>query len=110
MDRTIDNLSKTKITGNDQVNQLQDDTNNLIGNQFGEKGFLAPVGNLASKEGISRAERGGKDGNGSYGGPLAGVTDPIVQVGQNAGSNLSSGVRSVGNSVGGWFGGGSERK
>ncbi|KAL4868089.1 hypothetical protein BDV12DRAFT_170335 [Aspergillus spectabilis] len=105
-----DNLSKTKITGNDQVNQLQDDTNNLIGNQLGENGFLAPVGNLASKEGINRAERGGKDENVSHVGPLGGVTDPIVQWGQNAGSSVSSGVQSVGKSVGGVFGGGSERK
>ncbi|KAL5343180.1 hypothetical protein BJX70DRAFT_394185 [Aspergillus crustosus] len=105
-----DNFSKTKITGNEQIDQLQDDTNNLVSNQFGEKGFLAPVGNLASKEGINRAERGGKDDNGSYGGPLGGVTDPLVQGGKSVGSGLSSGAQGVGNSVGGLFGGGSEKK
>ncbi|KAL4887324.1 hypothetical protein BJY04DRAFT_175628 [Aspergillus karnatakaensis] len=105
-----DNLSKTKVTGIPQVDQIQDDTNNLIGNQFGEKGVFAPVGNFASKEGINRAERGGKDENGSYGGPLGGVTDPIVQGGKSAGSGISSGVQSVGSSVGGVFGGGSEQK
>ncbi|KAL6237270.1 hypothetical protein BDW75DRAFT_89703 [Aspergillus navahoensis] len=101
-----DNLSKTKITGNEQLNQLQDDANNLVGNQLGENGLLAPVGNVVSKEGINRAERGGKDENGSYGGPLAGVTDPVVQGGKSVGSSMADGVRGVGNSIGGVLGGG----
>ncbi|KAL4998701.1 hypothetical protein BDV10DRAFT_185084 [Aspergillus recurvatus] len=101
-----DNLSKTKITSNEQLNQLQDDTNNLVGNQIGEKGLLAPVGNLVSKEGINRAERGGKDENGSYGGPLGGVTDPVVERGKSVGSSVADGVRSAGNSIGVVLGGG----
>ncbi|KAL4802126.1 hypothetical protein BDV18DRAFT_147555 [Aspergillus unguis] len=106
---TKDTLSKTKVTGSDQINQLQDDTNNLIGNQFGEKGLLAPVGNLASKEGVNRAERGGKDDDGSYGGALGGVTDPIIKGGKNAGESVSSGVQSVGSSIGGVFSGGNKQ-
>ncbi|KAL2800685.1 hypothetical protein BJX66DRAFT_321622 [Aspergillus keveii] len=105
---TKDTLSKTKVTGIDKVDQLQDDVNNLVGNQVGERGFLAPVGNLASKEGVNRAERGGKDENGSYGGPLGGVTDPIVNGGKNVGQGIGSGAQSVGNSVGSLFGGGSK--
>ncbi|KAL4973973.1 hypothetical protein BDW66DRAFT_140849 [Aspergillus desertorum] len=100
-----DNLSKTKITGNEQLNQLQDDANNLVGNQLGEKGMLAPVGNLVSKEGINRAERGGRDENGSYGGPLGGVTDPIVQGGKSVGSSVADGARGVGSSIGSVLGG-----
>ncbi|KAL3470724.1 hypothetical protein BJX99DRAFT_41958 [Aspergillus californicus] len=103
-----DNLSKTKVTGSPKIDQLQDDANNLVGNQLGEKGFLAPVGNALSKEGFNRAERGGKDDNGSYGGPLSGVTDPVLNGGKNVGQGVYSGAQSVGNSVGGAFGGGSK--
>ncbi|KAL4930918.1 uncharacterized protein BDV17DRAFT_28514 [Aspergillus undulatus] len=115
-----DNLSKTKITGDSRIDQLQDDANNLVGNQLGERGFLAPVGSALSKEGINRGERGGKDENGSYGGSyLGGVTDPVVGAGksagqgissgaQSAGSSLQSGAESVGDSVTGAFKGGSK--
>ncbi|KAJ5893861.1 hypothetical protein N7495_005552 [Penicillium taxi] len=63
---TKDTLSKTKVTGVDQIDQLQDDIHNVVGNQIGDKGLLAPVGKLVSKEGVNRAERDGKDENGSY--------------------------------------------
>ncbi|KAL4965543.1 uncharacterized protein BDV14DRAFT_199947 [Aspergillus stella-maris] len=106
----LDNLDKTKISGDPRLDQLQDDTNNLIGNQLGEKGYLAPVGNLVSKEGVNRGERGGKDESGSYGGSmLGGVTDPVVNGGKSAGQGISSGAQSVGSSVGGVFGGGSKQ-
>ena len=82
-----------------QVDQLQDDVHQLVGNQVGENGLLAPVGNMASKEGINRAERGGKDDNGSYGGPLGGVTDPFVDGSKRAGQGLSSGIQSAGSSL-----------
>ncbi|CBF71653.1 hypothetical protein AN6881.2 [Aspergillus nidulans FGSC A4] len=97
---TKENLSKTKITGNEQINRLQDDANNLVGNQLGENGLLAPVGNLVSQEGINRAERGGKDENGSYGGPLGFVTDPVIKEGTSVGASVTDGVRGVGNSIG----------
>ncbi|KAL2817733.1 hypothetical protein BDW59DRAFT_165782 [Aspergillus cavernicola] len=87
-----DNLSETKISGIDQIDHLQDDANNLIGNQFGERGLLAPVGNLVSEQGVNRAERGGKDEEGSYGSPLGGVTDPVVQGGKIVGQGLYSGA------------------
>ncbi|KAL4920536.1 hypothetical protein BDW62DRAFT_176694, partial [Aspergillus aurantiobrunneus] len=102
-----DTLSKTKVPGSDQANQLQDDTNNLIGNQFGEKGYLAPAGNLVSKEGFNRAESGGKDEGGSYGGPLGGVTDPVVQGVKGLGSSIQSGAQNVGSSIGNVIPGGS---
>ncbi|KAL4740930.1 hypothetical protein BDV11DRAFT_168675 [Aspergillus similis] len=105
-----ENLSKTKITGNEQVNQLQDDANNLVGNQLGERGLLAPVGNLVSQEGINRAERGGKDENGSYGGRLGVVTDPVIKEGKSVGSGVADGVRGVGSSIGSVWGGGEESR
>lgn len=104
-----------------QVDQIQDDVNNMVGNQLGENGLLAPVGNALSKEGVNRAERGGKDENGSYGGPLGGVTDPVVSGAKGAGQGVASGAQSLGSSVaggaksvGGLFGGsgdaGNEKK
>ncbi|KAF7513848.1 hypothetical protein GJ744_006462 [Endocarpon pusillum] len=113
---TKDTLNKTKITGIDQVDQLQGDVNNLVGNQVGKGGLLNPVGNLASKEGINRAERGGKDDKGSYGGPAAGLTDPMIKNtkgagegiaagAQSAGSTVTEGAKSAGGYLGGMFGG-----
>ncbi|KAL2815199.1 hypothetical protein BJX63DRAFT_171664 [Aspergillus granulosus] len=101
---TKDTLSKTKISGIDKVDQLQDDVHNLVGNQVGENGLLSPIGNFASKEGVNRAERGGKDESGSYGGPLGGVTDPVVNAGKGVGQGISDGARSVGSGVRGFLG------
>lgn len=106
--------------------------NNLVGNQLGENGILAPIGNMAGKEGINRIERGGKDADGTYGGPASSYTDPtiknakgaaegIVGGAQNAGegivggaqsasSRLGDGVKSAGGMVGGLFGGKEEAR
>lgn len=110
-------MNKTKITGIDQVDKLQGDVNSLVGNQFGPSGALGPLGDVASKEGINRAERGGKDETGSYGGPAAKVTDPVVSNAKGAGEGLASGAqsatstvtegaKSAGGYLGGIFGGG----
>ncbi|KNG90601.1 hypothetical protein ANOM_001309 [Aspergillus nomiae NRRL 13137] len=64
---TKDTLSKSKVTGIKQVDQLQDDVHDLVGNQLGDNGLLSPVGKIVSKEGINRAERKGKDEDGRYG-------------------------------------------
>ncbi|KAF2261726.1 hypothetical protein CC78DRAFT_449273, partial [Lojkania enalia] len=61
---TKQQLDKTKVTGVDQVDTLQDGVNNLAGGQVGKGGFAQPVGDALSKEGINRAERGGKDEQG----------------------------------------------
>jgi hypothetical protein len=96
---SADTLNKTKVTGIPQVDQIQDDVNNLIGNQVGKNGLFAPVGNLASKEGINRAERGGKDDKGTYGGAASSVTDPVVKNAQGAGQGIASGAQSAGQGV-----------
>jgi hypothetical protein len=112
-----DTLNKTKITGIPQVDQLQGDVNNLVGNQVGKGGLLNPVGDVASKEGINRAERGGKDDAGTYGGPASSVTDPMIKNtkgagegiaggAQTAGSTVTEGAKSAGGYIGGMFGGG----
>jgi hypothetical protein len=61
-----DQLNKTKVTGVEQVDTLQDGVHNLTAGQLGQGGLLQPVGDLASKEGINRTERQGKDDKGSY--------------------------------------------
>ncbi|CAG8982297.1 hypothetical protein HYALB_00014057 [Hymenoscyphus albidus] len=106
---TKDTLNKTKVTGISQVDQLQDDVHNLVGNQVGENGFLAPIGNMASKEGINRAERGGKDDKGSYG-PLGIVgegaknaSQGVVGGAQSVGGGAMNGVKGAGGYIGGMF-------
>ncbi|KAF2767751.1 hypothetical protein EJ03DRAFT_328938 [Teratosphaeria nubilosa] len=107
---TKDSLDKSKVTGVEQVDKLQDGVNNLAAGQVGQGGLLQPVGDAFSKEGINRAERGGKDDSGSYG---SGAADSVVggaksagQTAQNAGSSLYSGASSAAGSVTGMFGGG----
>ncbi|KAG7284007.1 hypothetical protein NEMBOFW57_010365 [Staphylotrichum longicolle] len=63
---TRENLNKTKITGVQPVSTLQDDLHNLVANQVGQDGLGAPAGSLASREGINRVERNGKDDKGAY--------------------------------------------
>ena len=65
----LDALSNTKANGIDQVDKLRDDSANLVGNRIGDSGLLKPVGQFASKEGVKRTERNGKDESGSYTGP-----------------------------------------
>ncbi|KAK8017336.1 hypothetical protein PG993_013662 [Apiospora rasikravindrae] len=63
---TKEQLNKTKVTGVEQVDTLQDGVHNLVAGQVGQGGLLQPVGDLLSKEGANRAERQGKDENGGY--------------------------------------------
>ena len=105
-----DTLDKTKVTGVDQVDNLQDGVNNLVGGQFGKGGLLQPVGDSVSKEGMNRAERGGKDESGSYGGAAANtVTDGAKSAGgyaSGAASSVTDGAKSAGGALGGLLGGG----
>jgi hypothetical protein len=87
------NLDKTKLSGNDQVDKLQDSINDTVAGQLGPGGMLQPVGDASSKEGVNRAERGGKDADGSYGGPVSSATDPVV-------GGVKGGASTVGNTIG----------
>ncbi|KAF3916416.1 hypothetical protein ABW21_db0207803 [Orbilia brochopaga] len=91
---TKQQLDKTKVTGVKQADKLQDDVHGLATGQVGKDGLLEPVGDLASKQGINRAERGGKDESGSYGGPLGGATDPVVEGAKSGAGAVSGGVQS----------------
>jgi hypothetical protein len=85
-------MDKSKVTSIKQVDQLQGDVNNLIGNQVSENGIAAPLGNLASEEGINRMERNGKDDQGSYGGAMSQYTDPMVKGVSGVENSISGGA------------------
>ncbi|KAK5988255.1 hypothetical protein PT974_12396 [Cladobotryum mycophilum] len=63
---TRDTLDKTKVTGIEQVDTAQDAVGGELATQVGQGGILQPIGDMASKEGINRAERQGKDEGGGY--------------------------------------------
>ncbi|EXJ57525.1 hypothetical protein A1O7_07873 [Cladophialophora yegresii CBS 114405] len=60
-------LDKTKITGDKNVDAIQDGINEGVTGQFKKGGLLEGVGDLTSKEVISRGERKGKNDKGGYG-------------------------------------------
>ena len=51
-------LRKTKVTGNEGVDNLQEGVISGVGGQLDSKGLLGAVGDTSSKEGVNRAERG----------------------------------------------------
>ncbi|KAI4250002.1 MAG: hypothetical protein LQ352_005444 [Teloschistes flavicans] len=55
---TKEQLDKTKITGDKNLDAIQDGVNTGVTGQLKEGGLLAGVGDLVSKEGVNRAERG----------------------------------------------------
>ena len=79
--------------------------NNLVAGQVGQGGLLQPAGDAVSKEGVNRAERGGKDDNGSYGGAAASVTDSTVGTAKAAGEGLTNSAKGAGSYIGGMLGG-----
>lgn len=79
----------------------------LVAGQVGQDGLLQPVGDAFSREGINRAERGGRDEQGGYApGPAGAVLSPVAEGGQKLGGAVVDGGKSVGGAVGGLFGGG----
>ncbi|KAM0355192.1 hypothetical protein ACHAPU_001057 [Fusarium lateritium] len=109
---TKQNLDKTKVTGIEQVDTLQDGVHSLASGQVGQGGLLQPVGDLASKEGINRAERQGKDNDGGYvnkntpgSGAMNSTANAVVGGGKGAAEGLQDVGKGVGNTVGGLLGG-----
>lgn len=108
---TKENLRKTKITGIQQVDKLQDGVHNLVAGQVGKGGLAQPVGDLASREGINRAERQGRDDKGGYipeaAGPVAQGGDAVIggvaAGGQKAAGAAQSRLKGAGGMLG--FGG-----
>jgi hypothetical protein len=106
---TKQNLDKTKVTGVSQVDNLQDGVNGLVGGQVGKGGLAQPLGDAISKEGINRAERGGKDDKGKpieSQGPLGGYGQSAADGVKGGASSIAGGAKSAGGYVGGMFGGG----
>jgi hypothetical protein len=105
---TRDNLNKTKVTGIEQVDTLQDGVHNLVAGQVGKGGIAQPIGDMASKEGINRTERQGKDNKGGYipeqSGPLAqggnAVIGGVAKGGQQVADVTKSGLQSAGGMLG----------
>lgn len=58
MNRKLEQLKGTKITGDKNVNAIQDGVAEGVGGQFSSGGLLGGVGDISSKEGVNRAERG----------------------------------------------------
>ena len=50
--RLADNLDKTKVTGIQPVDKLQDGVNETLAGQVGQGGLFQPVGDSLSKEGM----------------------------------------------------------
>lgn len=91
--RCAEQLDKTKVTNIEGVNKLQDDVNSLVSGQVGKGGLLQPVGDAFSKEGISRAERDGKDDKGSY---LPSSMSSVENAGKSVASGASEGAKTGG--------------
>lgn len=109
----IEQLDQTKVTGVEQVDNLQDGVNGLVSGTVGKGGIAQPIGDFASKEGVNRAERGGKDEQGrslESQGPLGGYGDSAVGGVKNAGEGVASGVKGAGGYLGGMWGGKGEKK
>ncbi|KAF1842850.1 uncharacterized protein K460DRAFT_314541, partial [Cucurbitaria berberidis CBS 394.84] len=105
---TKQNLDKTKVTGVDQVDNLQDGVNNLVAGQVGKGGLAQPLGDAFSKEGINRAERGGKDDKGrgvESQGPLGGYGQSAAEGVKGGVGSVAGGAKSAGGYVGGFLGG-----
>jgi len=91
---TKQQLEKSKVTGIKQVDNIQDGVNNLVADQVGKDGLLRPVGDIASKEGLNRAERQGKDERGDYGpGPLSSVANPVAENTKAGASAVAGGAQ-----------------
>lgn len=89
---------KTDVTGDKNINAIQGGVAEGVGGQFGKGGLLNPVGQAASDQGFTRAERGD--------------TGPVDKndAGQQ-GAGVGEKAKGWGNTLtGGMLGGGGEEK
>ncbi|KAH8707574.1 hypothetical protein GQ44DRAFT_554448, partial [Phaeosphaeriaceae sp. PMI808] len=106
---TKQSLDKTKVTGIDQIDTLQDGVHGFVGGQLGKGGLAQPVGDAFSKEGINRAERGGKDDKGrplERQGLLGGYGASAAEGVKSGAGSVAGGAKSAGGYLGGVLGGG----
>jgi hypothetical protein len=108
-----ENLDKTKVTGVSQIDQAQDGVNGLVSGTIGQGGLAQPLGDAMSKEGINRAERGGKDEHGNTvesQGPLGGYGASAAEGVKSGAGSVAGGVKGAGGYVGGMLGGGGKEE
>ncbi|KAL8829668.1 MAG: hypothetical protein Q9191_001877 [Dirinaria sp. TL-2023a] len=96
---TKEQLRKTEITGDKNIDAIQDGAAEGVGSQLAKGGCLAPVGEGVSKEGVNRAGKGDT-------GPLDTAQAKQQQSSwaasaSNAFSGEGEGVMNAGQSVGG---------
>ncbi|KAB5522118.1 hypothetical protein GE09DRAFT_501163 [Coniochaeta sp. 2T2.1] len=91
-------LDKTKVTHIPQIDALQDGVNNLAAGQLGQGGLGQPIGDMASREGLTRAERQGRDDKGQYVSDSA-AAGPVASAGNTVVGGVASGVASGGRQV-----------
>lgn len=84
------------------MDTLQDGVNNLVAGQVGKGGLLQPVGDMASKEGVNRAERGGKDDKGGYLPGPAQAGDGLADGAKKGGSGIVEGAKGAGGYISGF--------
>lgn len=97
-------LDKTKVTGVSGIDNLQDGVNKTLAGQIGQGGLAQPIGDMASSEGLTRAERQGKDDHGGYlpeaAGPLASGGNAVVGGVSAAGQGVTEGLKGAGGMLG----------
>lgn len=79
-----------------------------MANQVGQDGLGAPAGSLASREGINRVERKGKDDKGAYVPSLegaGGAGQAVAGAGNAVVGGVVEGGKAAGGAVGGLLGG-----
>jgi hypothetical protein len=85
--------------------------NNLAAGQVGKGGLLQPVGDWASKEGVNRAERGGKDDKGGrVPGPAGKIADPVAENAKKGANTVAAGAKGATGYVSNLWGGNKEMK
>ncbi len=88
--------------------------NNLVAGQVGKGGLAQPIGDMASREGINRAERQGKDNKGGYmpeqAGPLAQGGNAVIGGAAKGGEQIAGATKSGLQSAGGLLGLGGSNK
>ncbi|KAK7614969.1 hypothetical protein JOL62DRAFT_553099 [Phyllosticta paracitricarpa] len=93
-----DHLVQTKISGNEDVDAVQDGANTAVADQLGQDGVARPVGDVVSKEVLNRAERKGRGEDGEY-------VPQRVDAGVDVGGLSEAVVGDKGKGKGkGWFG------
>lgn len=79
----------------------------MAAGQVGQGGLAQPLGDALSKEGVNRAERGGKDDSGGV------APGPLGQVAEGAGAGaqkVGEGAKGAGGYLGGWLPGGGKKE